>query len=332
MSGQLRPVGIAGMGSAYPDRVLTNADLEQMVDTSDEWIRTRTGILERRIAGPDETCSTFAIAAARKALEHAKIDPSEVDLIIVGTVTPDMPFPTVSCMIQDALGCTRAAAMDISAACPGFIYGVTTGAQFVATGMYDTVLVVGAEVLSKITDYTDRNTCVLFGDAAGAAVLRPAREGRGLLASVLGAEGSGGQHLYLAGGGSKHPASHETVDQKLHYLRMNGQEVFKFAVRVMTDSTQKVLEKSGYSLADLDLLVPHQANLRIIDAATKRLDVPGDKVLVNLDRFGNTSTATIPVALDEAVSAGRIKDGDLMVLVSFGAGLVWGAVAVRWGL
>ena len=332
MTRMLRPVGIAGIGSAVPDKVLTNAELTQIVDTSDEWIVSRTGIRERRIAAPGETTSTFAQRAAERAMAAAGVRPEEIDLIVVGTVTPDMIFPSTACLIQERMGCKRAAAIDVSAACPGFVYSLGIASQTIATGMYDTVLLVGAEPLSRITDYTDRNTCVLFGDAAGAAVLRPAREGRGLLATVLGSEGSGAPHLQLPGGGSLHPATHETIDQRLHYLRMNGQEVFKFAVRVMNESTQQVVEKAGLKVADIDVLVPHQANMRIIEAATKRLGIPPEKVLVNLDRYGNTSTATIPLAIDEAVRAGRVKDGDLLVMVSFGAGLVWGAAALRWGL
>lgn len=331
MSSAVRPVGITGIGMAVPEKVLTNADLEKIVNTTDDWIVTRTGIRERRIVGPGETTSTLALSAARKAMAMAGVNPDDIDLIMVGTVTPDMIFPSTACLIQEALGCRRAAALDISAACPGFIYGLGLASQPVATGMYNTVLVIGAETLSRITDYKDRNTCVLFGDAAGAAILQPVSEGRGLLASVLGSEGAGADHLYLAGGGSKHPASHETVDAGLHYLRMNGKEVFKFAVRVMNESTLRVLEKAGLSLDDLSLLIPHQANIRIIESAVDRLGLPWDRVMVNLDRYGNTSTATIPVAMCEALEQGRIRDGDLLVLVSFGAGLVWGATALRWG-
>lgn len=314
-----------------PPNVLTNADLERRVDTSDEWIVTRTGIRERRIAGPEETTSTMAIAAARRALAMAGVQPEELDLIMVGTVTPDMIFPSAACLVQDALGATRAAAVDISAACPGFIYALGLASQTVASGMYNKVLVIGAETLSRITDPEDRNTVVLFGDAAGAAVLEPVSPGRGILSVQLGSEGSGAPHLYLAAGGSKYPATHRTVEERMHYIRMNGKEVFKFAVRTMNEATQAVLQQAGYTIADVDLLVPHQANIRIIEAAVDRLGIPWDKVVVNLDRYGNTSTATIPVAMCEALAAGRIKDGDLLVLVSFGAGLVWGACALRWG-
>lgn len=328
---QGRPVGITGLGMYVPQKVLTNHDLEQMVDTSDEWIVARTGIRERRIAAPDETTFTMSLASSRQALEMAGVEPDEVDLILVATVTPDMMFPSTAALLQHALGARRAAAADLSAACPGFVYGLALGAQTIASGLYRTVLVVGTETLSRITDYTDRNTCVLFGDASGAAVLQPVREGYGLLSVVLGSDGSGGEHLYLPGGGSRYPASHETVDKRMHYLKMNGKEVYKFAVRVMNESTVQVLEEAGYTVADLDLLLPHQANLRIIEGAVERLGIPWEKVVVNLDRYGNTSSAAIPVALYEALQAGRVRDGDLLVMVSFGAGLVWGATALRWG-
>lgn len=327
----LRSVGITGIGMAVPEKVLTNADLEKMVDTSDEWIRTRTGIRERRISEPHEASSDYAVKAARKAMEMAGVTPDMVDLIICATVTPDMPFPSTACIVQDALGCKKAAAFDMSAACPGWIYGTVMAQQTIASGMYNCALVIGVELLSKLVDWEDRNTCVLFGDAAGAAILQPVSEGKGILASVLGAEGAGGVHLSLPAGGSRHPASHETVTNKLHHIKMNGQEVYKFAVRVMNEATVQVLEKAGLSRAELDLLVPHQANIRIIEGAMKRLELGPDKVLVNLDRYGNTSSASIPVALCEALADGRIKDGDNLVLVSFGAGLVWGSIAMRWG-
>lgn len=327
----LRAVGITGIGTAVPERVLTNADLEQMVDTSDEWIRTRTGIRERRVSEKGAASSDYAVKAAKKAMAMAGVTPEDVDLIIVGTVTPDMIFPSTACIVQERLGCTRAAAFDLSAACPGWLYGVVMGQQTIATGMYNCVLVVGVEMLSKVVDWEDRSTCVLFGDAAGAAILQPVSEGRGILSSVLGAEGAGGQHLMLPGGGSRHPASAETVAEKLHYIQMNGSEVYKFAVRVMNEATVQVLEKAGLGLSDIDLLVPHQANIRIIEGAMKRLHLGPEKVIVNLDRYGNTSSASIPLALSEALDEGRIKDGDTLVLVSFGAGLVWASVALRWG-
>jgi 3-oxoacyl-[acyl-carrier-protein] synthase-3 len=327
----LRPVGITGVGMAVPEKVLTNCDLEKMVETSDEWIRTRTGIRERRIAEKHEASSDYAIRAAKQAMAMAGVTPDQIDLIVVGTVTPDMPFPSTACIVQDAIGATRAAAFDLSAACPGWIYGLVMAQQTIATGLYNCALVIGVELLSKVVDWEDRATCVLFGDAAGAAILQPVSEGRGILASVLGSEGAGGCHLYLPGGGSRNPASPETVAQKLHYVKMNGQEVFKFAVRVMNEATAQVVEKAGLSLDQVDLLIPHQANVRIIEAAMKRLQIPAEKVFINLDRYGNTSSASIPVALCEAIEEGRVKEGDNLVFVSFGAGLVWGAVALRWG-
>lgn len=329
---QVKPVGIAGLGSAVPQRIVTNKDLEQLVDTSDEWIASRTGIRQRHIAGPGETTVTLAVQAARQALDQAGIGPEEVDLILVGTVTPDMVFPSAACLVQEALGCTRAAAADLSAACPGFIYGLVLGAQTIASGLYRTVLVIGAETLSRITDWQDRSTCVLFGDGAGAAVLREAGPGNGLLSSVLGSEGAGADHLLLPAGGSRLPASPETVEQRQHYIRMNGSEVMKFAVRVMVSSTQEALERAGYGVSDLDWLVPHQANTRIIDAAVKRLGIDPARVPVTVDRYGNTSSASIPLTLTELAADGRLQPGQLIGLVSFGAGLVWGATILRWGV
>ncbi|HEY8345865.1 MAG TPA: beta-ketoacyl-ACP synthase III [Symbiobacteriaceae bacterium] len=327
----LRSVGITGIGTAVPQRVLTNAELEQRVDTSDEWIRTRTGIRERRIAEPGEASSDYAVAAARKAMEMAGVTPEQIDLIIVGTVTPDMPFPSTACLVQAALGARRAAAFDLAAACPGWLYGLVMAQQTIATGLYDCALVIGVEMLSKVVDWEDRTTCVLFGDGAGAAVLQPVSPGKGILASVLGAEGEGGSLLMIPAGGSRMPASHETVERRLHYIRMNGPEVYRFAVRVMNEATMQVLEKAGLSPEQIDLLVPHQANIRIIESAMKRLNIGPEKVVINVDRYGNTSSASIPLALAEALETGRLRDGQNLVLVSFGAGLTWGAVALRWG-
>lgn len=327
----IRPVGITGIGMAVPAKVVTNADLEKVVETSDEWIRSRTGIAQRRISEPGEASSDYAVKAARQAMERAGVTPDQVDLIIVGTVTPDMPFPSTACIVQDALGCTKAAAFDLSAACPGWIYGVVMAQQTIASGLYNCALVIGVDLLSKLIDWEDRATCVLFGDAAGAAILQPVSEGRGIQASVLGSEGAGACHLLLPGGGSRYPVSAESMANKLHTIKMNGQEVYKFAVRVMNEATTQVLEKAGVSLEEMDLLVPHQANIRIIEGAMKRLEIGPEKVVVNLDRYGNTSSASIPVALCEALEDGRLKDGDQVVLVSFGAGLVWGSVALRWG-
>ena len=328
----MRPVGILGTGSYLPEKVLTNADLEKMVDTNDEWIVSRTGIRERRIAAPDEASSDLSVKAAKKALEKAGISAEEIDMIIVTTVTPDMNFPATACLVQDQLGAKKAATFDLSAACTGFIYGISAGAQFIATGVYKYVLVIGVECLSRILDWTDRNTCVLFGDGAGAAVLGPVEEGYGFMSFELGGDGSGGNLLNLPAGGSRLPASEKTVRERLHYVNMSGREVFKFAVRVMGNATEEALAKAGLSKEDIDFLVPHQANIRIIDSAVKRLGLTEDKVVVNLDRYGNMSSASIPVALDEAVQRGQIKKGDTMVLCGFGGGLTWGATVLKWAL
>jgi len=326
----LRSVGIVGLGAAAGEDLLTNSDLEKIVDTSDEWIRTRTGISTRHISRPETATSDLAYRAAVEALSDAGLTGADLDLIIVGTVTPDMLFPSTACLLQTRLGAAHAGAFDLNAACSGFIYSLATGAQFVATGMYDTVLVVGAETLSKITDYTDRATCVLFGDGAGAAILRPVAKGEGILSTILGADGSGGDLLMQPAGGSRRPASHETVDQRLHYIHMNGSDVFKFAVKVMGEAADAALEKAGLRRSDVSFLVPHQANRRIIDAAAKRLGLSEDRVVVNIGEYGNMSSASVPVALHEAVRSGRIRRGDVVLLVAFGAGLTWASVAMRW--
>ncbi|WP_088103535.1 beta-ketoacyl-ACP synthase III [Halalkalibacter urbisdiaboli] len=307
--------GIYGMGSYIADQVVTNIDFEKRIDTSDEWIRTRTGIEERRFASDDIESSDMAYESAKQALEHAEVSAEELDLILVATVTPDMPFPTVSTLIQERLGAKKAAAMDISAACAGFIYGMATAQQFIETGAYKYVLVIGVEKLSKVTDMNDRNTAVLFGDGAGAAVLGPVSEGKGILAFELGADGAGAMH----------------INQKGPYLEMNGREVFKFAVRQMGDSSLRVLEKAGLMKEDVDFLVPHQANIRIMEAARERLDLPIEKMSKTVHKYGNTSSASIPMAMVDEIHAGKIKDGDVLVLVGFGAGLVWGSVAMVWG-
>lgn len=324
---------IAGVGSCVPDRVITNADLEKMVDTTDEWIRTRTGIRERRVVAGDQATSDLAVEAARRALAEARLDPADLDLIIVATVTPDMPFPATACIVQNRLGATRAAALDLETACSGFVYGLATGAQFIESGLYNNVLVIGAETLSKIVDWTDRRTCVLLGDGAGAAVLQPAAEpDQGLLAFHLGADGGGADLLKQPAGGSRMPASEETVRSGLHYVYMNGREVFKFAVKVMGEAAQAALDKCGLSFADVDYYIPHQANYRIIESSARRFGLPMERVFVNIDRYGNTSSASIPVALDEALTEGRIRPGDLVLLVAFGGGLTWGAAVCRWTL
>lgn len=326
----LRSVGILGTGSYTPERVLSNFDLEKMVDTTDEWIVSRTGIRERRICSTEQASSDLAFEAAKRALANAKISAEQLDMIIVATVTPDMSFPSTSCLIQEKLGATKAAAMDLSAACTGFLYGVTTATQFIANGMYKYVLVVGVETLSKITNYKDRNTCVLFGDGSGAAILGPVKDGFGFQSFELGADGSGGSLLCMPAGGSRIPASIESVENNLHYLAMAGGEVFKFAVRVMNSATEAVLSKAGLTRDEIDLLVPHQANKRIIDSAVQRFGLSEEKVVINLDRYGNMSSASIPVALDEAIQAGRVKEGDNIILVGFGGGLTWGAALLKW--
>jgi len=328
----VKPVGIIGTGSYLPEKVLTNKDLENMVDTTDEWIVSRTGIRERRIAAEDQASSDLAVEASRKALEAAGVTADQLDLIIVATVTPDMMFPATACLLQDRLGAKKAAAFDLSAACSGFLYGIATASQFIQSGMYRYALVVGVDCLSKITNWEDRNTCVLFGDGAGAVVLGPVEEGSGLLSFELGADGSGGDLLKQPAGGSRLPASRDTVDGRLHTISMAGREVFKFAVRVMGNAAEEALAKAGMTKEDIDFLVPHQANTRIIDAAVKRFGLSEEKVIINLDRFGNMSSASIPVALDEALHQGRIKKGNTLVLVGFGGGLTWGAAVLKWSM
>ncbi|WP_227766724.1 beta-ketoacyl-ACP synthase III [Zhaonella formicivorans] len=326
----VRGVAIVGTGSAVPERVLTNDDLAKMVDTNDEWIRTRTGICERRIADANTATSDLCVLAAKRAIADAGISPGELDLIIVATVTPDMMFPATACLVQDRIGATKAGAFDLSAGCSGFLYGLATGSQFIAAGLYEKVLVIGAETLSKITDWEDRSTCVLFGDGAGAVVLQSAPAGAGVLSVHLGAAGSGGDLLTLPAGGSRRPTTAETVAKREHYIHMSGNEVFKFAVKVMGEASLKALEKCNKTKEDIDFLIPHQANIRIIEAAVKRLNLSPDKVYINLDRYGNTSAASVPVALDEAVKAGKVKKGDVVLLVAFGAGLTWGASVIEW--
>jgi len=323
-------VGVLGVGKYVPDRVLTNQDLERMVDTSDEWIVTRTGIRERRIADPSQATSDLAYEAAVQALKTAGLTGEQIDLILVATVTPDTFFPSTACLLQDRLGARKAAAFDLSAACTGFIYGLSVATGFIKTGMYERVLVVGAECVSRITDYTDRNTCVLFGDGAGAVVLGEVPEGRGFRSFELGADGSGANLLQLRGGGSRLPPSERSVAERAHYLEMNGREVFKFAVRVMGAASEEALAKAGLGKEDIDLLIPHQANIRIIQSALERLNLPEDKCVVNLDRYGNVSSASIPIALAEAVEEGRVHEGDRLLLVGFGGGLTWGASVLIW--
>ena len=322
-------VGILGIGSFLPEKIVTNCDLEAFVDTNDEWIRSRTGICERRVAAKDEHTSDIAARAAQAALDDAGVSVEDVDLIIVATVTPDTPMPSTACYVQAKMGATRAAAFDLAAGCTGFVYGLAVGSQFIATGVYKRVLVIGAEVLSRVLDWTDRTTCVLFGDGAGAVLLGP-REEQGLLSFKLGSDGNTAGLLEIPAGGVRQPATGQTVADRLHFVRMNGKEIFKFAVRAMGEVTQEALDDAGVDKKDLDLLIPHQANWRIIESARKRFEMPEDRVVVNIDRYGNMSSASIPVAMDEAYRSGRLKRGDLVALVGFGAGLTWGAAILRY--
>ena len=322
--------GIIATGSYVPERTLTNEYFEKTVDTNNEWIISRTGIEERRVAGESEATSDLATKAALKAMEKAAVAPEEIDLIIVATVTPDMAFPSTACIVQKNIGAVNAAAFDIEAACSGFIYGLTIADSFIRTGVYKKILVIGAETLSKITDYTDRNTCVLFGDGAGAVIVSEVEEGYGILGSHIGANGSAGHLLTQPAGGSRIPTTEQSVRDRLHYIKMDGSEVFKFAIKIMGEAAEKALEGCGLSKEDIDYLIPHQANTRIIESAVKRLKIAPEKVYVNVNKYGNMSAASIAVALDEANEKQCLKDGSIVVLVGFGGGLTWGASVVRW--
>ncbi|MFH1278875.1 MAG: beta-ketoacyl-ACP synthase III [Candidatus Eisenbacteria bacterium] len=323
-------VRIMGTGSHTPDRILTNQDLSEMVDTSDEWIVTRTGIRERHIVSEEEATSDIAIPAARKACEAAGVDPADLDNIIIGTATSDMPFPSTACLVQAAIGARKAAAFDVVAACSGFLYGLNVGRSMILSGQAKRILVMGAETLTRITDWQDRNTCVLFGDAAGAVVLGPSEdENRGLLSINFGSDGRLWELLHQPAGGSRKPASHATVDAREHVIRMIGRDVFKHAVKHMSEAILAALEEAGVTGADLDLLIPHQANIRIMEAVGKKIEIPRERVCVNLDRYGNTSSASIPLALDEAIRSGRCGEGSLVGLVAFGGGFTWAASVVR---
>ena len=327
---ETRSVGFLGFGKYIPEKVLPNYDLEKMVDTSNEWIVERTGIKERHIAAPDQATSDLAFNAAQQALVNAGITAEDLDCIIVATVSPDMLFPSTACILQDKLGAKKAAAFDLSAGCSGFVYGSAVASQMIASGLYKYVLVVGAETLSRIMNWKDRNTCVLFGDGAGAAVLGPVEKGYGIQAIELGAEGKGGPSLYMPAGGSRKPASHETVDAAEHYIHMNGTEVFKFAIRIMVRTTNHLLEKTGLTKEDIDLIIPHQANSRIVDSAAKRLKLTPDKIMIDLDKYGNTSGGSIPIAMCEAAEQGRYHKGENVVIVGFGAGLTWASMIIKW--
>ena len=322
--------GIIGIGCYLPEKKLTNQDLEKMVDTSDAWITERTGIKTRHIAAPDQATSDLAYEAAVRALADADTKPEELDLIIVATESPDYKYPSTACLLQARLGAKNAAAFDLSAGCSGFVYGLGIGSQSIVSGLYKKILLVGAETLSRITDWTDRNTCVLFGDGAGAAVLGRVEKGYGVLSLDLGADGSGGSHLIQPAGGSRKPTTHETVDAHEHLIHMDGQDVFKFAARRMPYACREVLQKAGMTIDDVALLVPHQANLRIIDNAIDRLKIDRDRVWINIDKHGNMSAACVPVCLTEAQEAGRLKKGDNVIMVAFGAGLTWAGALVKW--
>ncbi len=330
----LRTAAITGTGSYVPERIMTNADLEKIVDTTDQWIFDRTGIRERRIAGENEPTSFMAAEAARRAMASAGVTAEQIDLIIVATITPDMVFPNTACFVQHLIGAKNAVCFDLEAACSGFLYSLDVAKQFVATGKYDTVLVIGAEKISTITDWSDRTLCVLFGDAAGAAVVQAGKpeQGRGLIHSVMHSDGGLADLLKLPGGGSRFPATEETVKQKLHYMKMDGREVFKHAVTCMVSASRKTLEDTGLDVSDLSLIIPHQANMRIIKAISDRLGGEDSQYFVNLDRYGNTSAASVIVALDEAYRSDRLKPGDLVLLVAFGGGFVWGASLLEWSM
>lgn len=330
MANKKNNAGIVGMGVCLPEKVLTNADLTRMIDTNDEWIRERTGIQERRIAEDSQAASDLGVIAAQRALKTAGILADEVDLIIVATATADMQFPSTACIIQEQLGLKNTPAFDVTAGCTGFIYALTIANQFIASGFYRTVLVVGTEVLSKVTNWKDRETCILLADGAGAVVLRPAAPGCGILSMKLGADGAGGKELLLPAGGSRMPVTPELIEANQNKLQMNGSEVFKFAMKILPEVTEQALALADLHKEDIDLIVPHQANIRIIEAAARRLDLPMEKFMVNLDRYGNTSSASIPIAMHEAVETGRIKSGDVVVLTGFGAGLTWGSIVMQW--
>jgi 3-oxoacyl-[acyl-carrier-protein] synthase-3 len=321
---------ITGVAGFVPPKVMTNADLEKIVDTNDEWIRTRTGIRERHVVENGMATSHMAVEAAKAVLAETRTDPADVEFIVLATVTPDMFFPATACLVQHRIGATKAWGMDISAACSGFAYALTVGAQFVGAGTHKKVLVIGSDTMTSVLDYQDRATCVLFGDGAGAVLLEPSRDGEGILDFNHDVDGAGGEFLYMPGGGSLHPSTTETVEKRMHYVHQEGSQVFKYAVRRMAELSVGLLERNGYCTKDLALLVPHQANLRIIRATQERLGLEDSKVMVNIDRFGNTTAGTIPLALRDAVEQGRLKKGDLVMIVTVGAGFTTGGVLLRW--
>ena len=328
----MRRAKITALGTYVPPRVFTNKDFEKIVETSDEWILSRTGIRERHIADKGVATSDLAVEAAKTALAKGGIDPAEIEAIVVATVTPDMLFPSTACLVQHKLGAKRAWGFDLSAACSAFVYALQTGAQFIASGAHQKVLVIGADVMSSILDYTDRATCILFGDGAGAVVLEPAEEGEGIIDFHHEVDGSGGCSLYMPAGGSLHPATHETVDKKMHFVHQDGQAVFKYAVKKMGEACEKVLTRNGVSASDIDCFIPHQANQRIINATAERIGLKPESVIINIDRYGNTTAGTIPLAMQTAVEEGKLKKGDLVMLASVGAGFTVGATLLRWTL
>ena len=322
--------GILGMGHAYPEGILTNADLEKIVETSDEWITTRTGIKQRHKAADNEYTSQFGTAASQMALERAGLKPDDIDIIICATTTPDQIMPSTGALIQAQIGASNAAGMDVFAACSGFLYGLTMVESMIRTGQIKYALVVGAEVLTKYVDYTDRGTCVIFGDGAGAAVLGPVNSGSGILATKIKSDGRYEEQLYAPGGGTKLGTTHETIDNRMHYFKMRGNELFKVAVRSMTEISEEMLKKAGLTVDDIDLVIPHQANQRITDAVASRLGVPEEKVYSNIAEHGNTSSASIPIAMDECIEAGRLKKGDIVLLTAFGGGVTWGSTILKF--
>ncbi len=326
----LQNAGILGMGKAYPEGILTNADLEKLVETNDEWITTRTGIKQRHKAAADEYTSQFGVIAANQALERAGLSPEDIDIIVCATTTPDQIMPSTGALIQAQIGATNAAGMDVFAACSGFLYGVTMVESMIRTGQIKHALVIGAEVLTKYVDYTDRTTCVIFGDGAGAAVLGPVPEGKGILATKIRSDGRYEEQLYAPGGGTKLGTTHETIDNREHFFKMKGNELFKVAVRSMADISAEMVEKAGFTVEDIDLVIPHQANQRITDAVASRLGVPEEKVYSNIAEMGNTSSASIPIAMDECIQSGKIKEGSLVLLTAFGGGVTWGGTVIRF--
>ena len=322
---------ITATGMCVPERRVTNEDLAKLVNTSDEWIRERTGISERRMVSDGQANSDLSVKAIQNAFEGKDFRPEEIDLIIVATVTPDMMFPSTACLVQEKIGAKNAWGFDLSGACSGFLYALATGAQFIQTGAHKKVLVVGTDVMSSILNFEDRTTCVLFGDGAGAFLLEPTQNNEeGIIDFILHSDGSGGKFLYMPAGGSLHPTSHQTVEENMHYVHQDGRNVFKFAVKLMTEVSSEILEKHGYTPEDISLYIPHQANLRIIQSAVKRLNLRPEQVVINIDRYANTTAATIPMGLHEVHQQGRIKKGDLLLLASFGAGFTWGSVLLRW--